>query len=82
MFKNLFCKSYDLWLSRLVSKKTDPLVVALDYLFGSECKYCFGVRSLVFGFGIGLWNWFSIPLVALVLLMTYGERNWLCKLDH
>lgn len=80
--KKLFCYAYNLWLSKLVDEKSDPLVVLLDFLFSSSCKYCMAVRALVFGVGLGLANWFGVALVALALACTLGEKYWLCEVKH
>lgn len=82
MFKRLFCWLYAQWLSKAVDQKSDPLVRLLDFLAGSECKYCMAVRCLMLGFGLALL--FSFPLVglailALAFLFTLGERYWLCE---
>lgn len=86
MFKRLFCWLYDQWLSKAVNEKSDPLVVVLDYLFGSECKYCMAVRALLFGVGLGTMcfahGWYAavgVLVSMLVVLMTIGERLWLCE---
>jgi hypothetical protein len=80
--KTLFCWLYNQWLSKAVDQKTDPLVVALDWAFGSECKYCMAVRALMFGIGLGLFDLFGLVLMALSLLLTLGERHWLCDLKE
>jgi hypothetical protein len=78
--KVIFCWLYNQWLSKAVDQKTDPLVVALDWALGSSCKYCMAVRALMFGIGLGLFNVFGLVLMALAVLMTLGERSWLCEL--
>jgi hypothetical protein len=78
--KVIFCWLYNQWLSKAVDQKTDPLVVALDWSLGSSCKYCMAVRALMFGIGLGLFNVFGLVLMALAVLMTFGERSWLCEL--
>jgi hypothetical protein len=85
--KFLFCWLYAQWLSKAVDSKSDPLVVVLDNLFGSGCKYCMAVRALLFGFGAATgffapWLWLMIcghTMAVSIVLMTIGERLWLCE---
>ena len=79
MLKKTFCWLYDQWLSKAVNERSDPLVRLLDTLFGSECKYCMAARCLAFGVGLGMFNWLGLILMALAILMTLGERYWLCN---
>jgi hypothetical protein len=76
--KKLFCLLYDLWLSKFVDEKTDPLVVLLDFIIGSSCKYCMAVRGIMVGLGLGLFNLFGLGLIALAILFTIAEKHWLC----
>jgi hypothetical protein len=82
--KNIFCWLYSQWLSKAVDSKDDPLVRVIDALAGSECKYCTAMRMYAMGLGMGLIvaggvaAYIGIALNALVLLMTLGERYWLC----
>lgn len=86
--QKLFCWLYAQWLSKAVDQKSDPLVIALDFLFGSNCKYCMAVRALIFGFGlaVGIFalGWLSIfgfGAAVLMLIMTIGEKYWLCNIS-
>jgi hypothetical protein len=36
------------------------------------------VRCLIFGAGLGLFNWWSLGLIFTAILLTIGERKWLC----
>jgi hypothetical protein len=81
MLKRSFCWLYDQWLSKAVNAKTDPLVRLLDFVAGSECKYCMAVRCLMLGFGsalIFLCPLAGLAILALAFLFTLGERYWLC----
>jgi hypothetical protein len=83
--KNIFCWLYSQWLSKAVDSKDDPLVRVIDALAGSECKYCTAMRMCAMGLGMGLIvaggvaAYIGIALNALALLMTLGERYWLCE---
>ena len=79
--KSLFCWVYKNWLRYAVDSKDDPLVKVIDYVFGSNCKYCMVIRAVVFGVGAGLL--FSFWVIGLMLMagavaMTLGEKYWLC----
>lgn len=76
-----FCWVYQQWLFKLVNEKTDPLVIVLDFLFLSNCKYCSISRAVVFGIGLGLANVWGLLLIILALIMTIGESYWLCEKD-
>ena len=81
--KKIFCWLYSQWLSKFVNEKTDLLVVWLDALVGSNCKYCMAVRAVMMGFGFGLlvaghWG-FGLGIMLLAFLFTLGERYWLCE---
>lgn len=83
MFKKLFCWFYSQWLSKFVDDKTDPLVILLDALVGSSCKYCMAVRAIMVGSGFGLlaaghWG-LGLSIMLLAFLFTLGERHWLCE---
>lgn len=88
MFKKLFCWLYDQWLSKAVNERSDPLVRLIDAAAGSECKYCMAVRMYALGLGIGLIvaggvaAYIGIALHTLALLMTLGERYWLCDVKN
>lgn len=83
--KTIFCWLYSQWLSKAVDKKTDLLVRLLDALFGSECKYCMAVRCLLIGVGVALpvgGGWCILAGFAsagVAIVMTVGERRWLCE---
>lgn len=83
MFKRLFCWTYDKWLSGAVGTKDAPLVKLLDFIAGSECKYCMAVRCLLIGTGIGLsvhGGWVTMSGLALICtsaVLAVGERKWL-----
>ncbi len=85
MLKKTFCWLYDQWLSKAVNERSDPLVRLIDAISGSECKYCMGTRLYALGLGSGLvfvgsWvTWLGLILMALAILMTLGERYWLCN---
>lgn len=85
MLKKTFCWLYDQWLSKAVNEKTDFLVRLIDAAAGSNCKYCTAVRMYMLGLGIGLIVaggiaiYIGIALHTLALLMTLGERYWLCN---
>ena len=85
--KTLFCKIYGLWLAKLVATQSDPLVVALDALFGgpATCRYCAITRALMFGAGLPL-LWFApllgSALIVVAVALTLGERYWLCSLPE
>lgn len=80
--KKIFCWIYRQWLSKLVNEKTDPLVILLDFLFLSQCKYCSISRAIFFGVGLGMANIWGLLLVILVFMMTIGEFYWLCEKDE
>jgi hypothetical protein len=80
--KAAFCWLYRSWLRHAVDSKDDWLVQAIDYLFGSSCKYCSLSRAVLFGLGVGLL--FSFWIVGLALMglawaLTLGEKYWLCE---
>lgn len=77
--RRVFCWLYAQWLSKLVDRKTDPLVIAIDFVAGSNCKYCMAVRMFCIGLGLGLWSYAGLGLVLFALLMTFGEKYWLCE---
>ena len=85
MLSNLFCWVYNQWLSKAVNDKTDPLVRLLDFVAGSECKYCMAVRCLLIGVGVALpvgGGWCILAGFAsagVAIVMTVGERRWLCE---
>ena len=79
--RRIFCWLYAQWLSKLVDQKTDPLVIAIDFVAGSNCKYCMAVRMFCIGFGLALWSWLGFALITLTLLATLGERHWLCGIN-
>ena len=86
--KTAFCWLYTNWMKHAVGSKDSLVVRVLDKLFGSECRYCMSVRTLIAGVGIGVllrgefWSLvFGVGLVAVSLALTYGERNWLCELE-
>jgi hypothetical protein len=54
-----------------------PIVRSLDFLFGSECKYCMATRALVFGVGLGVGGWIGLSLVASAVVLSVIER--FCK---
>jgi hypothetical protein len=78
MLKRTFCWLYNKWLSKAVNEKSDPLVRLLDAIAGSECKYCMAVRAGMIGIGIGLFNCWGLGLIVTAILLTIGERKWLC----
>ena len=70
---------------RPAGQHDDPLVVAMDFLFGGACKYCCIARSLVFGIGLPLlWHapLAGAGLIALSFGATLVERYWLCELPE
>jgi hypothetical protein len=77
--KTIFCWVYKQWLSKAVNERSDPLVRLLDMLFGSECKYCFAIRCLTFGIGLGMFNFIGLVLMVLSVLVTLGEKYLLCE---
>jgi hypothetical protein len=83
--KRLFCWLYHQWLSKAVDSNDDLLVRLIDAAAGSECKYCMGMRLLAMGLGSGLvfvggWvTWLGLVLMVLAILMTLGEKYWLCE---
>ena len=85
-FKQLFCWVYAQWLSKAANEKTDPLVVVMEAAFGSVCKYCFALRALLFGLGLGLvtrldaWSAPGLVFVITSIALTLGERYWLCPI--
>ena len=83
MLQKLFCWLYSQWLAKFVDEKTDLLVVWLDFLVGSGCKYCMAVRAAMMGFGAGLlaaehWG-LGLGIGLPAFLFTLGERYWLCE---
>ena len=79
MLNTAFCYLYNQFLEKLVNEKTDPLVIALDKLIGSECKYCMSIRGIMLGAGVALFNFYGLLLIALAILFAIGERKFLCK---
>jgi hypothetical protein len=94
MLKRLFCWLYEQWLSKAVNEKSDPLVKLLDFLAGSECKYCMAVRCVMLGLGAGFvssvfYHYLAgvaitlgvlgVVLSVLAILFTLGEKYWLCE---
>jgi hypothetical protein len=86
MVKQIFCWLYSQWLAKAVDSKSDPLVSLLDAIAGSNCKYCMAVRTGMIGFGLAVvlrfdwWGWVGGALIWLAILMTLGERYWLCDI--
>ena len=86
--KTIFCWIYHQWLSKFVDSKDDWLVRLIDTLSGSECKYCMGTRLYAIGLGSGLVfvgslvTWLGLGLITLAILMTLGERYWLCDVKN
>jgi len=82
MFKQLFCKAYEQWLKAAVQPGS-PLVVFMDWTLTSKCKYCMALRAMLFGAGVTLllFGWWLTALVFLLIpvLLTLGERYWLCE---
>ena len=78
MLKQTFCFFYKLFLSKLVDSKDDPLVRLIDFTAGSTCKYCLALRFGMICGGIGLFNWWGLGLIVTAILLTIGERKWLC----
>jgi hypothetical protein len=80
--KKMFCWMYYAWLSKVVDSKSDPLVIVLDWLFGSSCKYCMTTRALLFGVGVGLGGLIGVVLMITAVLLTLGEKLWLCEIKE
>lgn len=83
--KTIFCWFYAQWISKAVNEKTDPLVIVMDKLWASPCKYCFASRVGVAGAGFGallrldVWGIvLGALLFATSVFLTYGERRFLC----
>jgi hypothetical protein len=85
--KRVFCFVYEKWMRYAVDEPTDPLVVCMEILWGSNCKYCFAVRTFLAGLGTGLlfvggvWAAVGVSLALLSWLLALGERHWLCDAD-
>jgi hypothetical protein len=83
--KKLFCYLYNQWLSKFVDSKDDLLVKFIDYQFAGKCSYCVHYRVAAYFLGIGILfygGWVTvagISLIAISLLMTLGEKYWLCN---
>jgi hypothetical protein len=93
--QKLACWLYEVWLSKAVGTKQQPLVKLIDYLAGSSCSYCMAVRMFLIGVGsalvfAGFAAFFkaSLPLIilagimliALAVAFTQLERRYLCTL--
>lgn len=83
--KKIFCWIYSQWLSRFVDERSDLLVRLIDAAAGSNCRYCMAVRMYALGLSVGLIvaggvaAYIGIAIHTLALLMTLGERYWLCE---
>jgi hypothetical protein len=93
--QKLACWLYEVWLSKAVGTKQQPLVRLIDYLAGSACSYCMAVRMFLLGLGaalvfsgfavffgvsLSLIVLFGIMLIAVAILCTTVERRYLCNL--
>lgn len=74
-----FCWLYDKWLKHAVDDKADPLVRLMDWLIGSQCKYCMAVRAFLLGVSMCASTFTGLFLTVLVLWMTWGEKHLLCQ---
>jgi len=78
MLSKLFCYIHKLFLSKLVDSKDDWIVRLIDFTSGSTCKYCTALRFGMICGGIGLFNWWGLGLIITAILLTIGERKYLC----
>jgi Na+-transporting NADH:ubiquinone oxidoreductase subunit NqrD len=78
----VFCSVFVFWKANATATKNDPLVKFLDS-FVSGCVYCWLVRALLLGLGVGLLvggHWVLGPgLIVLPWLFAWGERRWMCE---
>lgn len=79
-FQALACKTFA-WAKgkgyKYLVYEGAPLVRSLDFLFGSECKYCMATRALVCGIGLGMADWLGLALIVIAVGLTFFER--FCK---
>jgi hypothetical protein len=75
--KTLFVKLHEFWESKFLYSLDAPLVKILDLFVIGDCAYCAVVRALLIGFGVGIFNWFGLFLVALAIGLRWGERKYL-----
>ena len=75
--KNLFIKLHEFLESKFLYSTDAPVVKILDLLVIGECMYCAVIRALLIGLGVGLFNWVGLVLVALAIVLRWGERKYL-----
>jgi hypothetical protein len=75
--KNLFIKLHEFLESKFLYSTDAPVVKILDLLVIGECMYCAVIRALLIGFGVGIFNWFGVLLIALAIGLRWGERKYL-----
>lgn len=83
--KKWFCYVSNIWLHTIVGSPKSPLPKIMDFLWGSECKYCMATRVGIAGFGIAAFIFggvqakvFGLFLIALSVALAVGERHWNC----
>ena len=52
-----------------------PLVKLLEFLVVSGCPYCSAVRAMLFGYGVGRWDWTGLALVIVAVLLNHLEKR-------
>ena len=52
-----------------------PLVKVLEFLVVSGCPYCSAIRAMLFGYGVGRWDWTGFALVTVAFLLNHLEKR-------
>ena len=83
--KKWFCYVSNIWLHTVVGSSKSPVPKIMDFLWGSDCKYCMSVRVGLAGFGTAAAIFGGIPatifglaLIVVSIALTMGERYWNC----
>ena len=83
--KKWFCYVSNIWLHTVVGSEKSPFTKIMDFLWGSECKYCMAVRVGLAGFGTAAIIFGGVPaaifgllLISVSIALTIGERYWNC----
>lgn len=52
-----------------------PLVRLLEALVVSGCPYCSAVRAMMFGYGVGLWDWHGLAFIVGAVALNHLEKR-------
>ncbi len=52
-----------------------PLVKVLEFLVVSGCPYCSAIRAMLFGYGVGRWDWIGLVWVIAAVLLNHLEKR-------